>query len=101
MTLLGVAIGGLTFGGLYVAGLFVSRQEVLGLGDVKLALLLGAMMGFPTIMVALLLGSFFGALAAVALLVSRKGSSRDYMPYGTALCLGAFVAFFVDASSLS
>ncbi len=96
MVLLGVAVGGLTFGALYAGGYLLYRQEVLGMGDVKLAVMLGAMTGFPTIMVALLLGSFFGAVAGVLMLVSRRRSTRDFMPYGTAMCLGAFAVFFTD-----
>ena len=101
MTLLGVGIGGLAFGLLYVVGYLVYRQEVLGMGDVKLAMLLGAMTGFPAIVVALLLGSLVGAVVAVAMLASRRRSSRDFMPYGTAMCIGAFVTFLIDIPSLS
>lgn len=96
MVLLGVATGGIIFGSLYGFGYLLYRQEVLGLGDVKLSLLLGAMLGFPTIVLALLLGSFVGALAAIAMLLSRRRSGRDFMPYGTAMCVGAFAAFFLD-----
>ncbi len=101
MTLLGMAIGGLSFGLLYAGGYLLYRQEVLGLGDVKLATMLGAMMGFPGIMAALLFGSFLGAVAAVALLISRRSSGRDFMPYGTALCLGAFAALLLDLPFLN
>ena len=96
MVLLGLVIGGITFGTLYGGGHLIYRQEVLGLGDVKLAMLLGAMLGFPAIVAALLMGSFFGAVAAVAMLAGRRRSGHDFMPYGTAMCLGAFMAFFAD-----
>lgn len=99
--LLGLAVGGVIFGLLYGGGYLLYRQEVLGLGDVKLAMLLGAMVGFPTIVMALLMGSLFGAVAAVAMLISRRRSSHDFMPYGTAMCLGAFLTFFIDASYFS
>ncbi len=100
MAVLGLAVGGITFGLLYAGGYLLYRQEVLGLGDVKLAMLLGAMLGFPAIIVALLMGSFFGAAAAVAMLATRRRSGHDFMPYGTAMCLGAFVAFLMDSGYL-
>lgn len=94
--LLGIAAGGLIFGLLYGGGYLIYRQEVLGLGDVKLAMVLGAMLGFPSIMVALLAGSFVGAIAAVAVLLTRRQSGQDFMPYGTSMCLGAFATFFLN-----
>lgn len=100
MTLLGVGVAGALFGGLYLLGHLLFHQEALGLGDVKLSLLLGAMAGFPAVTWWLLLGSLFGAVGGLTMLVVRRGSLRDFMPYGTAMCLGAFVAFLLAPSSL-
>ncbi len=100
MTLAGVAVAGVLFGGLYLLGRLLFRQEALGLGDVKLAMLLGAMAGFPAVAWWLLLGSLFGALGGLAMVAVRRNSLRDFMPYGTAMCLGAFVALFIDSSML-
>ena len=100
MALVGLATGGITFGLLYGVGYLVYRQEVMGLGDVKLSLVLGAMTGFPVVVFALLLSSFVGALAAVVFLVMGRGSGRDFMPYGTAMCLGTFFTFILDSRLL-
>ena len=100
MALLGVLVGAGAFGLLYGGGYLVYRQEVLGMGDVKLAAMLGAMVGFPAIVLALLLGSFVGAVSAAVMLLTRRGSGHEYMPYGTSMCLGAFASFFADAYSL-
>jgi leader peptidase (prepilin peptidase) / N-methyltransferase len=70
----------------------------LGMGDVKLALLLGAMLG-ASVTVALMLG-LFAALVPAAVLVSRHGSSARKMgvPLVPFLAVGAIVAlFFGDA----
>lgn len=100
MTLAGVVVAGLLFGSLYAVGRLIFRQEALGQGDVKLAMLLGAMAGFPAVAWWLLLGSLFGALGGLAMMVARRSSLRDFMPYGTAMCLGAFTALFLDPSIL-
>ena len=100
MMLAGLLVAGLLFGLLYAAGHLLFHQEALGLGDVKLAMLLGTMAGFPMVVWWLLLGSLFGALGGVALLVMRRSSLHDFMPYGTAICLGAFAALFLDSSFL-
>ncbi len=100
MALAGAAAGGSLLGLVYVAGLMAFRKEVLGLGDVKLGFLLGAMAGFPSVVWWLFLGSLFGAIGGLMLLVSRRSALHDFMPYGTAMCLGAFVSLFMDFSPL-
>lgn len=99
MSLLGLAVGGIIFAALYGLGYLIFRREALGLGDVKLAMVLGAMMGFPAIMVVLLATSIVGGVAALGLIVSGR-SGREFMPYGTAMCLGAFATFFLNVPSL-
>lgn len=96
LTLLGAVFGGLIFGLVYTAGYMIYRKAAMALGDVKLAAVLGAMVGFPDIVTALLLGTLIGAVISIAVLVTRRGSRHDFMPYGPALCLGAFISFFVD-----
>ena len=68
------------------------------MGEVKLALLLGAML-VASVTVALMIG-LFAALVAAAVLVPRRGSSAGRMgvPFVPFLSLGAIVAlFFGDA----
>ena len=68
------------------------------MGEVKLALLLGAML-VASVTVALMIG-LFAALVAAAVLVSRRGASARRMgvPLVPFLSLGAIVAlFFGDA----
>jgi len=82
-------------------GLFLvvlAYPKGLGMGDVKLALLLGAMLG-AAVTVALMLG-LFAALVPAAVLVSRHGASARKMgvPLVPFLSLGAVIAlFFGDA----
>lgn len=100
MMLAGLMVAGVLFALLYIVGHLIFHQEALGLGDVKLAMLLGTMAGFPMVVWWLLLGSLFGALSGVVLLVMRRSSLHDFMPYGTAMCLGAFAALFLGPSIL-
>jgi leader peptidase (prepilin peptidase)/N-methyltransferase len=67
----------------------------LGLGDVKVTLLLGAMLG-GTVMLAMLLG-FLVALVPSLLLVARHGRAARKMaiPLVPFLALGAVIALFV------
>ena len=83
-------------GGLFLVVL--AYPKGLGMGDVKLALLLGAMLG-AFVTVALMIG-LFAALIPSAVLVSRHGASARKMgvPLVPFLSVGAVVAlFFGDA----
>jgi leader peptidase (prepilin peptidase) / N-methyltransferase len=66
----------------------------LGMGDVKLALLLGAMLG-ASVTVALMIG-LFAALVPAAILFARHGASARKMavPLVPFLALGALIALF-------
>jgi leader peptidase (prepilin peptidase) / N-methyltransferase len=66
----------------------------IGMGDVKLALLLGAMLG-QAVVVAIVVASVAAAAAALALLVVHGAAARRRtMPYVPFLALGAVVALF-------
>src|SRR4029450_5707665 len=66
----------------------------MGMGDVKLALVMGAALG-KTVAVALMLGMFTALVPAVFLL-ARHGSKARKMgiPFGPFLALGSVVALF-------
>lgn len=85
-------------GGLFLVVL--AYPKGLGMGDVKLALLLGAMLG-ASVTVALMLG-LFAALVPAAVLFSRHGSSARKMgvPLVPFLAFGAIVALFLGDAIL-
>ncbi|MCA9492266.1 MAG: prepilin peptidase [Myxococcales bacterium] len=87
-SVLGAAVWGGLFATFAVLGKFVTRQEVLGWGDVKLAAMFGAFLGvFPGTFVTVLVGSLFGAVVGiVATVVARR---RVWLPYGPPLAVAA------------
>lgn len=69
----------------------------LGMGDVKLALLLGAMLG-SAVVPAAVLGTLAGAAAAVVLIVrDGRPALRRTIPYGPFLAFGAIATVLVFA----
>ena len=72
----------------------------MGMGDVKLALLLGAMLG-RTVPVALMIG-MVAALAPSLVLFARHGMAARKMgiPFGPFLALGSLVALFFGEALL-
>jgi prepilin signal peptidase PulO-like enzyme (type II secretory pathway) len=90
---LGASLG--SFAGFLVLAL-VSRGAI-GMGDVKLALLLGAALG-GAVLTGLLLGALAGAAAAVVMLVRNGTDARKAtLPYGPFLAFGAIATFLLAA----
>jgi leader peptidase (prepilin peptidase)/N-methyltransferase len=82
--------------GLFLIYLVIAliAPSAMGMGDVKLAALVGGVLGFigP---VAILGGAvaiaFVGGAAALLLILFRRGAARAGVPYGPALVLGALI----------
>ncbi|MDQ3866092.1 MAG: prepilin peptidase [Actinomycetota bacterium] len=73
----------------------------MGMGDVKLALLLGAALG-KTVAVALMLGMLAALVAAVVLIVRHGAAARKMaIPFGPFLALGSLVALFAGERLMS
>jgi leader peptidase (prepilin peptidase)/N-methyltransferase len=94
------ALGALGASGFLLAAALVYPAGM-GMGDVKLALLLGAMLG-RTVPVALMVG-MFAALVPSVVLLARHGSAARKMgiPFAPFLAFGGLVALFFGDSLLN
>ena len=90
-SLFGLLVGLFFFGLLFVLGHLLFHIEALALGDVWLAGMIGAMTGLYGALISLTGGIVLAAVGAGLLLLLRRASAKDYMPYGTYLCLAALV----------
>ncbi|MBI4994700.1 prepilin peptidase [Candidatus Peregrinibacteria bacterium] len=97
MHLLGMIVGGLLFGLLA----FSSRGRAMGYGDVKLGLAAGIALGWPDIVLAMILSFILGGLAGVSLILSKKKSMRDLLPFAPFFVLGFVITFFFGAELLN
>jgi len=70
----------------------ISRGRAMGFGDVKLAVLMGLLLGLPNVLVALFLAFLFGAIIGVILMVFKKKSLKSEIPFGPFLIAGTFIA---------
>jgi leader peptidase (prepilin peptidase)/N-methyltransferase len=71
----------------------VSRGGMGG-GDIKLAAMMGAFLGWPAITVALLTAFTGGAAAGLLLIGLRRRSRKDPIPFGPALAVGGIIALY-------
>ena len=90
-SLLGVVAGG---GALYVIGLLgevILRKESMGGGDVKLAAMLGAFLGWKTILLALFVAFFLGAAVGTAVIAAKPRDWDRAVPFGPFIAIGALL----------
>jgi leader peptidase (prepilin peptidase)/N-methyltransferase len=88
----------LLFGAYLLLALLAPGQ--LGMGDVKLAALLGlplAWAGWPVLVLGALAGFVVQAVAALLLLAARRITLRGSLPFGPAMLAGAGLALAVNA----
>jgi leader peptidase (prepilin peptidase)/N-methyltransferase len=88
----GGAIGLVLFAAFYGLGLLLFRQPALGLGDVKLAVLLGLVVWADKVLTAIFVGALLGGVVSLILVVLRRANMRDAPAYGTYLTLGGYFA---------
>jgi prepilin signal peptidase PulO-like enzyme (type II secretory pathway) len=75
-------LSGVLFLLFYGLGWLLYRQEALGFGDVKLALLLGVVVGWPGLMTTLLVTAVSAAILSMLLLASGAVDRRTFIPFG-------------------
>ena len=68
--------------GFFLSLVLVSKGKWMGLGDVKLAFLMGLILGWPNILLALYLAFFFGAIIGLILVIFGKKTIKSQIPFG-------------------
>ncbi|QQR55207.1 prepilin peptidase [Candidatus Peregrinibacteria bacterium] len=94
---LGLAIGGLFFGLQFV----LSRGRWLGSGDIEIGLFMGALLGFPHILVGIFSSYLLGSFLSLILLATKKASGQTALPLGPFLMLGTVLSFVWGEKLLS
>ena len=70
---------------------FITRGRGMGLGDVKLAFLLGLLLGYPGIIVGLYAAFLTGAGAGVILMIGKYKTWKSRVAFGPFLIIGAVI----------
>jgi leader peptidase (prepilin peptidase)/N-methyltransferase len=92
--LAGIAVGYLLFFLIAKVGRILFRREALGEGDIYLAAMLGAGLGWQGMLAAVLLGYFGAGLILAVLLLAGRVKMGQAVPLGPALAWGGLVALF-------
>jgi len=68
--------------GFFLSLVLISKGKWMGLGDVKLAFLMGLVLGWPNILIALFLAFMSGAIVGIFLIVLGKKGLKSQIPFG-------------------
>lgn len=90
---------GAGFGMLLVV--FIASRGGTGAGDVKLAALLGAILGFPQILAGLPIGFVLGGVAGIVVLALRVKGRKEVIPFGPTLIIGSALVLLLGSSSFN
>ncbi len=88
------ALGAGVFFALLIA---VTRGKGMGMGDLKLAIPLGLLFGWPEIVLVLMAAFVIGAVVGVITIARGTNSMKGTLPFGPFLVLGAVTVFFWGA----
>lgn len=81
-------------GAFFLVQLIISKGKWIGGGDIRMAVLMGAMLGYRGLIMALILAYFVGALVGIFLVLFKKKKWGSEIPFGTFLSLATLVVIF-------
>lgn len=89
-SLLGILVSA---GFLFLLALFYKGRGM-GMGDVKLAAVIGAVLGWEFTILGIFIGSFVGAVVGVVLIYSGIIERKTRIPFGPLISLGVLISIF-------
>ena len=102
--MLGAFLSSLLAGvGAFTAFLIVTLlfPQGMGGGDVKLAGLIGLVVGFPGVLAAMWVGVVSGGVVAISLMILRRKGRKDAIPFGPFLSLGTIFVLLTGDYTIS
>ncbi|MFH2105159.1 MAG: prepilin peptidase [Parcubacteria group bacterium] len=84
-------IGSVIVGGFFALIIFLTKGKGMGWGDVKLGLLIGALLGWQVSLLALLIAFVGGSIIGIGLIVTQRKKWKSQVPFGTFLTVATFI----------
>ncbi|RKX17425.1 MAG: prepilin peptidase, partial [Candidatus Zixiibacteriota bacterium] len=101
-SLVGLLVGG---GALYAVALlgdWLFKKESMGGGDIKMAAMLGAFLGWQKVVLIFFAGAFIGLFVSIIMMiVSKNVRSTRVIPFGPFLATAAMIAIIYGDSIIS
>lgn len=91
--IISIALGMLIGGGFFFLQFVISRGKWIGGGDVRLGIVMGAMLGWQYLLVALFAAYILGSIIGIGLVVFGNKRWKSQVPFGTFLAASTFLTF--------
>jgi len=85
--------GGLLSGGIIAAIILLTNG--MGWGDAEICLLSGLFLGLANSIVMLLLSFIIGGIVGVMLIITKRKTKKDYIPFGPSISVAAIIVIFM------
>ena len=93
-SLIGLFIGGGVLYAIAMAYYLLRKQEGMGGGDIKLLAMIGAFLGWQSLLFVIFFSSFTGAIVGIAAMIKEGGGGATRIPFGPFLSIAALVFLF-------
>lgn len=100
-SVLGFLSGGLVFFLIAEASFRILRQEAMGGGDIKMMAMIGAFLGWKSVLLTTFAGSLLGSVVGILLMLLKGTGRKTKLPFGPFLALGALLSMFCGQEILS
>ena len=92
--LIGAFSGGILLTVFAVLGKWLFKKDSMGMGDIKLLVIIGCYIGFPGVWISLFLGAFIGSILVLAGMILKKIHRFDTIPFGPFIALGTLTYLY-------
>lgn len=93
---IGVAFALALFGGT----VFFTRGRGMGMGDLKLALPIGLILGWPDVLISTISAFVIGSIIGLLMIAGKRATMKAAVPFGPFIVIGFYVALFYGESLL-
>lgn len=93
-SIVGAVVGGGALLGIALLGEFILKKEAMGMGDVKLIMMIGAFVGWKLALLTIFFASLTGSFVGIALILMKKAQIQSKIPFGPYIALGSLIALF-------
>lgn len=97
-------LGSLTGAGIFLLitliGGIIAGKEAMGFGDVKFMGALGLFFGWTNMLAICVIAFLIAAIISIILLLTKKKSKDEYIPFGPFIVIGTFIVMFIPFNIL-
>lgn len=93
ISLIGAVVGAIYVLIVIYAGKAIYKKDVMGFGDIKLSVMIGAFVGWANFLLTILISSLLGSIYGIIQIKRGKSSMKSIIPYGPFLAIGGFITF--------